>query len=172
MSAGRLMRLQGMMRKEWLQVIRDPSSIAIAFFLPILLLVIFGYGVSLDAKDVRIGIVMEQRDQPALSFVGGFEQTPYFQPSHFASIQEAETALRAAEIDGIVWLRHDFGSQYLKDQSPPIGLIVQWCRRQHRPPDPGLCPRNLGSLAGATGRVARLGAQASGTTGTAYMVQP
>lgn len=124
MSAGRLMRLQGMMRKEWLQVIRDPSSIAIAFFLPILLLVIFGYGVSLDAKDVRIGIVMEQRDQPALSFVGGFEQTPYFQPSHFASIQEAETALRAAEIDGIVWLRHDFGSQYLKDQSPPIGLIV------------------------------------------------
>nr|WP_320012156.1 ABC transporter permease [uncultured Desulfobulbus sp.] len=124
MSPGRLMRLKGMMRKEWLQVIRDPSSIAIAFFLPILLLVIFGYGVSLDAKDVRIGIVVEQIDQPSQSFVGGFEQTPYFQPSYFASLQQAEVALRAAEIDGIVWLRHNFGSEYLKNQSPPIGLIV------------------------------------------------
>jgi len=60
MKPGRLMRLSGMVRKEWLQVIRDPSSIAIAFFLPILLLLIFGYGVSLDAKDVRIGLVVEQ----------------------------------------------------------------------------------------------------------------
>ncbi len=124
MKPGRLMRLSGMVRKEWLQVIRDPSSIAIAFFLPILLLLIFGYGVSLDAKDVRIGLVVEQADGPSLSFVGGFEQTPYFRPATFASIQEAENALRAAQIDGIVWLRHNFGSEYRSGNSPPIGLIV------------------------------------------------
>jgi len=124
MKAGRLMRLKGMMRKEWLQVIRDPSSIAIAFFLPILLLLIFGYGVSLDAKDVRIGLVVERADGPSLSFVGGFEHTPYFRPSSFSSIQEAEAAMRAAKIDGIVWLRHNFGSEYRSQQSPPIGLIV------------------------------------------------
>ena len=124
MKPGRLMRLSGMVRKEWLQVIRDPSSIAIAFFLPILLLLIFGYGVSLDAKDVRIGLVVEQADGPSLSFVGGFEQTPYFRPTSFPTIQEAEVALRAAQIDGIVWLRHNFGSAYRSQQSPPIGLIV------------------------------------------------
>jgi ABC-2 type transport system permease protein len=124
MKPGRLMRLSGMVRKEWLQVIRDPSSIAIAFFLPILLLLIFGYGVSLDAKDVRIGLVVEQADGPSLSFVGGFEQTPYFRPTSYPTIQEAEVALRAAQIDGIVWLRHNFGSAYRSQQSPPIGLIV------------------------------------------------
>nr|WP_321467211.1 ABC transporter permease [uncultured Desulfobulbus sp.] len=124
MKPGRSMRLKGMIRKEWLQVIRDPSSIAIAFFLPILLLIIFGYGVSLDAKDVRIGLVVEQADGPSLSFVGGFDHTPYFLPTTFHSIQQAEDAMRAAEIDGIVWLRHDFGSDYRSDQSPPIGLIV------------------------------------------------
>ncbi len=124
MKPSRLMRLSGMVRKEWLQVIRDPSSIAIAFFLPILLLLIFGYGVSLDAKDVRIGLVVEQADGPSLSFVGGFEQTPYFRPTSFPTIQEAEVALRAAQIDGIVWLRHNFGSVYRSQQSPPIGLIV------------------------------------------------
>jgi len=124
MNPGRRMRLGGMIRKEWLQVIRDPSSIAIAFFLPMLLLLIFGYGVSLDARDVRIGLVVEQADSQSQSFAGSFFQTPYFAPESFPSIQEAETALRENRVDGIIWLRHTFGREYLRKDSPPIGMIV------------------------------------------------
>lgn len=124
MKPGRSMRLVGMMRKEWLQVIRDPSSIAIAFILPMVLLLIFGYGVSLDARNIRVGLVVEQPEAASLSFAGGFYQTPYFAPNAYPSIQEAETALRQAEIDGIVWLRSDFGANYLRKDSPPIGLMV------------------------------------------------
>lgn len=124
MKPGRLLRVKGMIRKEWLQVIRDPSSIAIAFFLPMLLLLIFGYGVSLDAKNVRIALVVEQADSQSLSFAGGFYQTPYFSPLGLGSIQEAEIALRQSKVDGIVWLRNNFGRDYLRKDSPPIGLIV------------------------------------------------
>ena len=54
------MRLRGLIRKEFLQILRDPSSIAIAFLLPVVLLLIFGYGVSLDAEHVPIALVVEQ----------------------------------------------------------------------------------------------------------------
>ena len=54
------MRLRGLVRKEFLQILRDPSSIAIAFLLPVVLLLIFGYGVSLDAEHVPIALVVEQ----------------------------------------------------------------------------------------------------------------
>ena len=124
MKPGKLLRIKGMIRKEWLQVIRDPSSIAIAFFLPLLLLLIFGYGVSLDAKNIRIAVVIEQADSQSLSFAGGFYQSPYFAPVALNSIQEAETALRESKVDGIVWLRHTFGRDYLRKESPPIGLLV------------------------------------------------
>ncbi len=124
MKSGRLLRIKGMIRKEWLQVVRDPSSIAIAFFLPMILLLIFGYGVSLDAKNVRIALVIEQADSQSLSFAGGFYQSPYFAPEAINSIQEAEIALRESKIDGIVWLRHNFGRDYLRKDSPPIGVIV------------------------------------------------
>ena len=124
MKPGRLLRIKGMIRKEWLQVVRDPSSIAIAFFLPMILLLIFGYGVSLDAKNVRIALVIEQADSQSLSFAGGFYQSPYFAPEAMNSIQEAEIALRESKIDGIVWLRHNFGRDYLRKDSPPIGVIV------------------------------------------------
>ena len=124
MKPGPLLRLRGIIRKEWLQIIRDPSSIAIAFVLPLVLLLIFGYGVSLDAKNIRIGLVIEQPDSAALSFAGGFEHSPYFAPVMLPSIQEAENALRASTIDAIVWLRHNFGADYLRRESPPIGVLI------------------------------------------------
>ena len=56
------MRMRGFLRKEVLQIYRDPSSIALAIILPMVLLFIFGYGVSLDAEDVPLAVVL---DDPA-----------------------------------------------------------------------------------------------------------
>jgi len=102
---GGSMRLKGMMRKEFLQIVRDPSSIAIAFVLPLILLLIFGYGVSLDAENVPMALVVENPSAETTGFVGSFVQSSYFEPHFFGSIQPAEAALRRGTVDGIVWLR-------------------------------------------------------------------
>ncbi|MGI6655388.1 MAG: ABC transporter permease [Desulfobulbus sp.] len=119
-----LMRLRGIIRKEWFQIVRDPSSIAIAFVMPVLLLLIFGYGVSLDARNIRLALVMEEADSLSLSFAGGFAHSPYFAPMPMHSIQEAEEALRSSRADAIVWLRHDFTAASLRGETPPVHLIL------------------------------------------------
>ena len=73
-------RLLGLLRKESLQILRDPSSLAIAFVLPAVLLLLFGYGVSLDSKQVPIGFVIMQPGAEAASFLGAFQHSVYFQP--------------------------------------------------------------------------------------------
>ncbi len=124
MRGGSVMRLRGFMRKEWLQVMRDPSSLAIAFVLPVILLFIFGYGISLDAKHVPIAIVVEAPSQEATSFTGGFYNSPYFVPVAMHSIQEAIDALNRWEVNGIIWLKSDFSRSYLSRKTPPISVIV------------------------------------------------
>ena len=124
MNGKNFLRVRGVIRKEWLQVIRDPSSLAIAFFLPVLLLLIFGYGVSLDSQHVPVALVVENPGTHSQSFSGGLFQSPYFKPVPMPTIQEAETALRQAKVDGIVWLRDNFESDYLRGESPPISVIV------------------------------------------------
>ena len=69
---GVAMRLFGLVRKEFLQVIRDPSSIAIAFIMPVTLLLLFGYGVSLDSEHVPVGVVIEDSSADAAQFAAGF----------------------------------------------------------------------------------------------------
>ncbi|MGL4858718.1 MAG: ABC transporter permease, partial [Enterobacteriaceae bacterium] len=70
-------RLRALCRKESYQIMRDPSSIMIAFVIPIVLLFIFGYGINLDSSRLRVGILMEQQSSQARHFVDTFTGSPY-----------------------------------------------------------------------------------------------
>ncbi|HVV72100.1 MAG TPA: hypothetical protein VHI52_11490, partial [Verrucomicrobiae bacterium] len=58
-------RLSALCRKETLQILRDPSSNVIAFLLPVVMLFIFGYGINLDSKGLRVGLVLEDSSAEA-----------------------------------------------------------------------------------------------------------
>ena len=118
------MRLRAMLRKESLQILRDPSSIAIAFVMPVFLLLLFGYGVSLDARNIRLALVVEEADANTASLTGSFHHSEFFLPESYRNIQQAEQALRENRIDGIVWLRNDFSSRLLTTGNAPIGVYV------------------------------------------------
>src|SRR5260221_8204039 len=77
-SSGRLRRISALVRKESLQILRDPSSYLIAGLLPLLLLLIFGYGVSLNLRRVPVGLVVEQVSPEAGSLVASFRNSPFF----------------------------------------------------------------------------------------------
>jgi ABC-2 type transport system permease protein len=124
MNRARLMRLRGLLRKESLQVIRDPSSLAIAFVMPFILLLIFGYGVSLDAKAVPLALVVEQPDRNSASLTAGFFHSPFFNPERFATVQDAEGAMANHRVQAILWLRSNFSRQLLSGAGAPIGVIV------------------------------------------------
>ena len=124
MAGGALMRLRGMVRKETLQILRDPSSIAIAFVLPVVLLFLFGYGVSLDSYHVPVGLVIESPDAATTSFAGAMRQSEYFAPVDYRDIREAEADLAAHRILGIVWLRQDFERRLLAGDGGAIAVRV------------------------------------------------
>ncbi|MGB5617774.1 MAG: ABC transporter permease [Desulfobacterales bacterium] len=118
---GGLMRLRGLVRKEFLQVVRDPSSIGIAFLMPVVLLLLFGYGVSLDAEHVPIAVVVEKPDADTADFLAVFRNSNYIAPVVMQDMRQAEEALMQHRVDGIIGLRANFS----KDLQRPGGAAVQ-----------------------------------------------
>lgn len=59
--AAKARRVAALIRKELRQVVRDPSSVAIGVVLPLMLILLFGYALSLDVKNVPIAVVLEDR---------------------------------------------------------------------------------------------------------------
>ena len=123
-SVKKIMRLKGLINKEFLQIWRDPSSLAIAFALPVFLLLLFGYSVSLDAKHVPVGWVIEKNTPETVSFTAAFARSEYFKNNHYRHMKAAKLAMQQRKINAIIHLRENFSRELFKQNSPAIQVIV------------------------------------------------
>ena len=115
-------RLAALVRKESLQIVRDPSAILIAFALPVMLLFLFAYAVSLDVKDVHLGVVLESDSAEAQSLAAAFAATRYFEVLPARDRREVVPKLVASEIRGFVVIPQDF-EQRLRSRSHSRSLV-------------------------------------------------
>jgi ABC-2 type transport system permease protein len=104
----KLRRVLALIRKETRQMIRDPATIAVGVVLPAILILLFGFGLSLDVKNVPIAIVLEDSSPQALGLVAGFQLSPYFRPQIVYTQAAADRLMAARTIDGIVTIPMDF----------------------------------------------------------------
>lgn len=103
-------RMKALIYKEFLQLIRDSSSLLLGIVLPIILILIIGYGISLDVKNVPCAVVLEDaspKAQDAVSFLNGSD---YFSPVYVTSMKEAEKQLLDRDVNVIIDIPPDFTS--------------------------------------------------------------
>src|SRR5262245_22942922 len=124
-SAGRFRRLRAIVIKEFYQMIRDPSSILIGLVLPILMLFLYGFGVSLDANHLRIGLVLEDTSPDAQSFAKALTNSRFLDVQIARDRREFDRKITEGSIRGIVVVPSYF-SQFRNrpDTIAPIQVIA------------------------------------------------
>lgn len=123
-SSGRLRRLRALIRKETMQVVRDPSSLVVGFILPALLLILFGFGVSFDATRVRIGLVIEEPTPETAWFLASLSNTPFFEVQQASDRRTFLDQLSAGQLDGVVVLAGDFSERLARGDTAAIQVIT------------------------------------------------
>ena len=108
-SAISMRRIWSLVKKEARQVVRDPSSIAIGIVLPVILILLFGYGLSLDVTNTPLAVVLEDPSPAATELAASFRLSPYFDARLMTSMREGHELMLARKVDGIVRIRPDFG---------------------------------------------------------------
>jgi ABC-2 type transport system permease protein len=120
----RLRRVMALVRKESLQILRDPSSFLIAGVLPLVMLFIFGFGVSLDLRRVTIAVVVEQTTPETDSLVASFRNSRFFEVRYARHRAEVEADLASGRLKGIVVLAGDFSERLGRGVTAPIQVLV------------------------------------------------
>lgn len=143
-----LSQLAALIGKEFQQIARDPSSYLVAGALPLIFLLLFGYGITLDAGILRLAVLDRSGGSRSLALAADFAHSPWFSTRNAGSMEEASRWMRDSEALGILVIRQDFdrelarggaGSlQLLADGSEPNtaqfiqsysqGLIADWQR--------------------------------------------
>jgi ABC-2 type transport system permease protein len=116
-------RLRALLRKEFRQLVRDASNLAIGIVLPIALILIFGYGLSLDVTNAPVAVVLEDPSPTAADAVAGLGHSTAIAPVLLGSMREAEQLMLARRVDGIVRIPSDF-SRRLAQGDARVQVLV------------------------------------------------
>lgn len=101
-------RLVALVRKEVKQLLRDRSNLMVGIALPVVLILIFGYGLSFDVKNAPLAVVMEDTSPTANGLVAGMRLSPYLDPTPVHDMHRAERLMLDRKVNGILRFPSDF----------------------------------------------------------------
>jgi ABC-2 type transport system permease protein len=119
-----LRRLVALSRKEIFQIVRDPSSVLIAFVLPLILVFIFGYGLNLDTARMRMALVSLDQSAEAARFASAFTGTPNIEAFPMQRWDDASRALTGGAVRAIVVIQTDFSARLARGDGAAVQVIT------------------------------------------------
>lgn len=117
------MRLLALCKKEFKIILRDPSSVIITVFLPIVLLIIYGYGINLDTTKIKIGLLNTSYSKYSNSFINSMLGSGFIEIHSSQNEDELKELLDKRKIRGILYIDDDFEINFLQN-SAKIGLVT------------------------------------------------
>ncbi len=116
--------LLALIKKEFLQIIRDPSSIIIAFILPLITIFIYMYGINLDSVKVTMGIKNDDANPEIQTLVKSFGHSKYVKSIVFDNENEITKAITRSKIKGAVVIPNDFSKRISRGQNADLLVIT------------------------------------------------
>uniref|UniRef100_UPI003341A631 ABC transporter permease n=1 Tax=Castellaniella defragrans TaxID=75697 RepID=UPI003341A631 len=116
-TSGFVRRFSALLRKEVRQMLRDRSTLAVGLMLPVMLILLFGYGLSFDVQNAPVAVVLEDGSPSAREVFAGLEGSSYLAPVWTTSMMEAERWMRDGEVRAIVRVPADFSRRLATGQA-------------------------------------------------------
>jgi len=118
-------RFLAFVKKEWIHIFRDIRTLLILFGIPASQILIFGYVVSMDIKDVRIAILDLSKDHITQEITQKIVSSEFFQlHANLDSYRDIEKILRKGTVREVIVFEENFAEKMGKGQSPSIELIT------------------------------------------------
>jgi ABC-2 type transport system permease protein len=118
-----LRRILAVLTKEFIQLRRDRLTFAMMLGVPIMQLVLFGFAISTDPKELPTAVLDLSRDRFSRAIVSSFENTGYYRITHLpSSAEQAEVLMATGEVAFLVTIPSDIGRRAQRGDRPQILL--------------------------------------------------
>src|SRR5208283_4855530 len=118
-------RVTAVARKEFLHILRDPRSLGMAIAIPMLMLLLFGFALTLDVDHVPF-VVWDQSQTPdSRELVSQFAGSPYFSlVRHVDNERDMNRAIDSGEALMGLLIPYDFARKLAAETEAPLGVAI------------------------------------------------
>lgn len=113
-----------LIKKEFHQITRDFSTILIAFVLPLVILILYRYGVNLDTVKITLGIKNDDNNPKISTLINSFNHSKYIKTEYFDNKEEMYKKIKNSYLKGGVIFPNDFTKRLMKNQDADVLVIT------------------------------------------------
>jgi len=112
-------------RKEGIHIVRDPRSLILIFFLPLIMMLLYGYAINMDIKHVKIGVLDHDGSWASRQVIREFEGTDFFRiHRYYPSRDKFRQGLESGEIKGVLVFPAEFTESAGRGKSPEMQVVI------------------------------------------------
>ena len=112
-------------RKEFLHIFRDRRTLLVLIGLPTMLIVLFGFAISTEIRNVNIGVCVSEDDADIVRLVDKIDRSEYFTfKGWYGSAVDVDRAMKRGEIDAALVFSEDFSSSLMSAEGAEISVVT------------------------------------------------
>ncbi len=117
-------RLAAILRKEAIHIVRDPRTLTIIFFIPIMQMILLGYAATTDIENIGLAVLDGDRSAESRELIRAFEATNYFEAIHVGSQEEMTALLDRGEARAAMVIPAGYGQSILSGKDVQVGILI------------------------------------------------
>jgi len=120
-------RIKGIIRKEFIHIFRDWRTLMIIILMPILMIVLYGYAITLDMRNIRFSVIDDAATPESRELIRGFSENGFFvlvpNPKPITR-NDVEHLFRRRDVAMVLVIPNDFSKSMTMQQSTKIQILV------------------------------------------------
>lgn len=120
-----LHRVAALIGKELRELLRDRVTLGLAIVMPLVMLFLFGYAVTLDVKEITLAVYDEDNTPASRGLVDRFTATPYFHlTQQLTSLRDVDFVLQRSEARLVIVIPPRFQAGLVRREAPSVQILV------------------------------------------------
>jgi len=121
----KLSALRAIARKEFIQIRRDKATIYMVLIFPVMMLVLYGFGIRYDVKSVPMTVFDQDRTQSSRQYIERFSRSRYFEVRHYVdNYRDLQQDIDRGESRIGLVIPTDFGRRLGSHREAAVQVIV------------------------------------------------
>lgn len=118
-------RIWAVLQKEYLQMKRDPLTLAMLVMVPVMQLLLFGYAINNDPKHLPTAMLVESPDEISRSVQAALSNSDYFHITrNIQTYAEAEDLLKAGKVNFVIQIPAGFSRELVRGEHPVLRVTA------------------------------------------------
>ncbi len=118
-------RLFSLIRKEFIQIVRDPRTLALTFLMPVIQLLLLGYAATNDVRNVDLAVFDQDKSPSSRALLDAYRAADYFRLSHFVgSAGEVRALIDSGDARAGILIPPDYSDRITHGQTAEVGFVI------------------------------------------------